>query len=78
MVEIFKKSGWSTATEHFAAGGTGNGFFIVVHDHFNAPAHAISIQRAYELIGIDMNGFSKPELPEGSVQIFIGHKIPAP
>ena len=78
MVEIFKKSGWPDATERFAAGGTGNGFFIAVHDHMNAPACAVSIQNAYRLIGIDMNGFSKPDIPEGKVQIYIGHKIPAP
>lgn len=78
MVEIFKKSGWPLATERFAAGGTGNGFFIAVHDHMNAPAPAVSIQNAFKLIGIDMNGFSKPEMPEGSVYIYIGHKIPPP
>jgi hypothetical protein len=78
MVRIFKEAGWPQATERFATGGTGNGFFIVVHDHLHAPAHAVSIQRAYKLIGIDMNGFSKADIPEGAVQIFIGHKTPAP
>jgi hypothetical protein len=78
MVEIFRQSGWPPATEHFAAGGTGNGLFIAVHDHTNAPAYAASIQKAYKLIGFEMNGFSKPDVPVGSVQIFIGHKIPPP
>ena len=77
MVEIFKEAGWPAATDRFATGGTGNGFFIAVHDRTNAPAHAASIQNAYKLIGIDMNGFSKPDLPEDNVQIFIGHKTPA-
>ena len=77
MVEIFKESGWPAATDRFATGGTGTGFFIAVHDHTNAPAYAVSIQNAYKLIGIDMNGFSKPDIPEGSAQIFIGHKTPA-
>jgi hypothetical protein len=78
MIDTFRKSGWPPATERFAAGGTANGFFIGVHDQTNAPAYAVSIQNAYKLIGIEMSGFSKPEIPEGSVQIFIGHKIPAP
>lgn len=73
---IFKNSGWQDATERFATGGTGNGFFIAVRDRMNAPTHAVSIQKAYKLIGIDMNGFSKPDVPEGRVQIFIGHKTP--
>jgi cell division protein FtsB len=77
MVEIFKEAGWPPATEHFAAGGTGNGFFIAVHDHANAPAYAVSIQKAYKLIGIDMKGFSKADVAEGAVQIYIGHKTPA-
>jgi len=54
MVEIFKKSGWPPATERFATGGTGNGFFLAVRDRFNAPSYAVSIQNAYKLIGIDM------------------------
>lgn len=78
MVEIFKKSGWLDSVERLAVGGAGNGFFIAVRDHMNAPVHAISIQNAYALIGIEMNGFSKADLPEGKVQIYIGHKIPAP
>jgi hypothetical protein len=78
MVKIFKEAEWPSATERYATGGSGNGFFIVVHDHMNAPAFAARIQKAYKLIGIDMNGFSKPEIPEGTVQIFIGHKTPAP
>jgi hypothetical protein len=77
MLEIFKEAGWPPATEHFAAGGTGNGIFIAVHDRANAPAYAVSIQNAYRLIGIDMNGFSKADVPEGRVQIYIGHKTPA-
>lgn len=76
MVEIFKEAGWPPATEHFAAGGTGSGFFIAVRDNTNAPAYAVSIQKAYKLIGIDMNGFSKADVPEGQVQIYIGHKTP--
>jgi len=78
IVEIFKKSGWLDSVARFATGGTGNGFFIAVRDHSNAPQHAVSIQDAYALIGITMNGFSKSDLPEGKVQIYIGHKIPAP
>jgi hypothetical protein len=74
MVEIFNEAGWPPATERFATGGTGNGFFIAVRDHTNAPAYAVSIQKAYKLIGIDMDGFSKPDVPEGRVQIYIGHK----
>jgi hypothetical protein len=71
MVRVFKEAGWPQATERFASGGTGNGFFIVVHDHLNAPAYAVSIQKAYKRIGIDMSGPAKPDIPEGAVQIFI-------
>jgi hypothetical protein len=78
MVKIFKEAEWPPATERFATGGSGTGFFIGVHNHMNAPTYAVSIQKAYKLIGIDMNGFSKSEIPEGSVQIFIGHKTSAP
>jgi hypothetical protein len=78
MVRIFKEAEWPLATERFATGGSGTGFFICVHNHMNAPTYAVSIQKAYKLIGIDMNGFSKSEIPEGSVQIFIGHKTSAP
>jgi len=76
MVEIFKKAGWSTVTEHFAAGGRGNGFFMAVHDPFNAPSHALSIKNAYRLAGIELFPFAKPETPADMVQIFIGHKTP--
>jgi hypothetical protein len=74
MVEIFKEAGWPPATEHFAAGGIGSGFFIAVRDHTNAPAYAVGIQNAYKLIAIDMNGFSKADVPDGRVPIYIGHQ----
>ncbi len=74
IVDVFTKAGWPNITERLAIGGTGNGFFIAAHDHFHAPAYAVQIQNAFRSIGIEMNGFSKEDVPADLVQIYIGHK----
>jgi hypothetical protein len=77
IIDVLKKAGWTNVTERMAVGGTGDGFFIIVHEIKTAPAYASRLQQAFKDVGIHLEGHEKPDTPPGVVQIYIGHKAHA-
>lgn len=76
--DILNKAGWTHVTERWATGGTGIGFFIIVHEIKTAPAYAGRLQKAFKDVGIHLEGGEKPDTPADIVRIYIGHKAHAP
>jgi hypothetical protein len=77
IVGVLKASGFTTEDQVQSVYGGGNpiGSFISVHNIRAAPAYVVSIQRAFQYVGIIMGAFEKPdEVPEGNVVITVGNK----
>jgi hypothetical protein len=75
--DILTKAGWTNVTERMAVGGTGNGFFILVHEFKTAPTYAARLQQAFKDVGFHLEGNERSDTPAGTVQIYIGHKAHA-
>jgi hypothetical protein len=74
---ILNAAGWPVEkgpNQAVYSGGDPTGFGIIVKSATTAPSFAGRLQQAFFSIGIPLAGAENSTLPEGKVQILVGHK----
>jgi hypothetical protein len=73
---VLASAGWNVGQfiVRFFPGSGPVGFGIVLHSTLAVPSYVLHIQQAFFAVGVPVSGVADSNLPEGTVEVTVGHK----